>query len=57
MGDSRSVMPSDVLGGTRNTIPVSRIAKYLEGTGAWEGATNAEFLVTAAHEAVVNVSL
>lgn len=50
-------MPLDVLGGTRNTIPVRRKAKYLEGTGAWEGATNTEFLVTAAHEAVVNVSL
>ena len=56
-GDSRSVMPSDVLGGTRNTIPVSRRAESLEGTGAWEGPTNAEFLVTAAHEAAVNVSL
>ena len=57
-GDNRSVMPSDALGCTRNTISLCWInGSAKRGTGACNGAANEEFLVTAAHQAAVNVSL
>jgi len=43
-------MPSDVLGCTRNTIAMCWKEWYsCGGTGGCKGATNEEFLVTAAH--------
>lgn len=57
-GDSRSVMPSDAPGGTRNTILVRHAARSREGgTGACNGAANVEFPVAAAHQAAANTSL
>jgi len=51
-------MPSDALGCTRNTIPV-HWTNWSPGWGivACNGGVNEEFLVTVAHQAMVNVSL
>lgn len=57
-GDNRSVMPSDALGCTRNTILLFCLNESAKrGTGVCKGAANEEFLVTTAHQAAVNVSL